>query len=132
MKIAAGKNKRILIALDDVNGRKKIMGLLAHFNFDLFYTVDGLHALKSLRCEQFQLAIIGCKLPIINGMKLAEIYFKENPSLPIIFINDCINVNYARLGKMMNAKAFITEPYEDNKLLYSIKKSLDLESLKAI
>ena len=108
------------------------MGLLAHFNFDLYYAVDGLHALKSLRSERFQLAIIGCKLPIISGMKLAEIYHEENPSLPIIFINDCINVNYARLSKLMNAKAFITEPYEGNKLIYSVKKSLDLESLKAI
>ena len=63
---------RVLIVDDDLNYRAYIGALLKRFDFDIEYASDGVEAIAALEHATFDLLIIDCEMPRLDGMELIK------------------------------------------------------------
>lgn len=74
--------------------------------------------------------VLDVRLPEISGLELQEHFNRTKVNLPIIFVTGHSNVKIAVRSMKAGAIDFIEKPFDDQILLDSIQKALEIDRLK--
>lgn len=86
------KPKKILIVEDDFNSREGLKSMLQGYGYRVDTSQDGLEAIKKIKEDGFQVAIVDINLPPVldvslNGWDLIPIFRAFNPAIAIIVVS---------------------------------------------
>jgi len=86
--------------------------------------------LKLLIEKEFDLVITDLKMPGLDGMELYSEVNKIRPDLPVIIITAYGSQDVADEAIQKGVTDFITKPFKKQRILFSIKKALEITKLK--
>lgn len=127
------KNIRILVAEDNKQNQKVIVNLLNSMGwYDITITEDGLETFTKLTNEDFDIAFIDLKMPIMSGIS-AVVKFKEICSKDTVIIAVTASVTEDIKKRCFDAKmdGFIAKPI-DSKDLEIIMNSIISSKFKTL
>lgn len=128
------KNKKILIADDDLNIIASLKYMLSEENFDILAMTTPAAVLENLKNESVDLVLIdmnfqqdttsGCE-----GLQLVEAIQQHDESLPIIVMTGWATIDIAVDAMRAGAKDFIQKPWNNERMLSAINTQLKLVSI---
>ena len=123
---------RILLVEDDKNATANMVELLNLRGHKTIVAYNAKEALKHLREEEIDLAIIDLILPDTNGNDLCGVIRHDTTlkDLPIIISTGVGDDSTREASKKLGADEFLSKPYSVEDLLMSIKKCLDKKPKK--
>ncbi len=86
--------------------------------------------LKLLIEKEFDLVITDLKMPGLDGMELYSEVNKIRPDVPVIIITAYGSQDVADEAIQKGVTDFITKPFKKQRILFSIKKALEITKLK--
>jgi DNA-binding NtrC family response regulator len=90
---------------------------------------NGKVALGMLQKKEFGVVITDLKMPEMDGLSLLEEAKKINPDLPIVVITAHGTIESAVEAMQKGAIDFITKPFEEDKIVITVKRSLKISKL---
>jgi len=119
--------KKILLIEDEQEVSRDIASFLKRQGYELVCAYNATEALKSLKEDIFDLAIIDLMLPDINGKELCALirHDKRTEKLPIIVSTGSSSESTEELCKELGANVFLSKPYAVEDLLDAVKKCLE-------
>lgn len=119
--------KQKILIVDDENDIIELLSYnLAKEGFDVSSASDGEEALKKIRNETFDLAVLDLMLPGLQGVDLCRI-LRNDPkteSLPVIMLTAKAEELDRILGLEMGADDYITKPFSPRELVSRVKAVL--------
>ena len=119
-------SKKILIVEDETDFAELLKYRLKSNNYEVLLAENGAVALEKARRERPNLILLDIKMPIEDGVstyeKLKE--YEETKNIPVIAITALPNPKVKERILSMGASGYITKPYDDNDLMYNIRKAL--------
>ena len=85
--------------------------------------------LDSYNPDQPGCLILDVRLPQLSGLELQEYLHREGINIPIIFVSGHSNVSMAVRTLKAGAIDFIEKPFDDQVLLDSIQKALEVDKV---
>ena len=121
--------KKILVIDDDPLVLKSIRKLLEKEGYFIDTAKCAKEALEKVEVQEFQLIICDIRMPEIDGIDLIgdirRIRKDENkPDIPVIFITGYASEEAPAKADKLGAMDYILKPFDIDKLLNSVKKSL--------
>ncbi len=114
--------KTILVLDDDPIIRKSLRGNLSHYGYDVVEASSVPEAISSLRQKDISLAIVDIKMPMMGGYDFCR-HMRDNEKhakIPIIILTGVGGPEGAERAKRMGINAYLTKPYDLEKLLATI------------
>jgi len=112
--------KQKILIVDDENDIIELLSYnLVKEGFDVSSASDGEEALKKIRNETFDLAVLDLMLPGLQGMELCRM-LRSDPkteSLPILMLTAKVEELDRILGLEMGADDYITKPFSPRELV---------------
>ena len=128
-------NKQKILIVDDENDIIELLSYnLLKEGFDVSSASDGEEALKKIRNETFDLAVLDLMLPGLQGMELCRM-LRNDPkteSLPVIMLTAKAEELDRILGLEMGADDYITKPFSPRELVSRVKAVLRRTNEKPI
>ena len=118
--------KKVLVVEDSSTTRKVITITLTQKGFDVIEAKDGIEALNILNENKPDLILLDIILPKMDGYKVLSIV-KEDPELkktPVIMLTSRDGLLNKVKGKMAGSTAYLTKPFNPEKLVEAIEKAL--------
>ncbi len=119
-------NFRILVAEDNEMNQKLIQVILEKSGFQFFLVDDGNKAVEMYQNEKFDLILMDCQMPILDGLSATKIireFEKQNhrTQIPIVALtaNSMKGDREKCLESGMND--FLSKPFKMNELVETIK-----------
>lgn len=116
--------KKILVIEDEEDIGKTLSYRLNRLGFETFVANDGLQGLEKARSWLPDLIILDLTLPTLSGEEicksLREDYDDRLSSLPIIMLTAKSSEVDRIVGKVIGASAYMTKPFQTEKLLEKI------------
>ncbi|MBT0550670.1 sigma-54-dependent transcriptional regulator [Riemerella anatipestifer] len=125
--------QKILIVEDE----KAISGLLKNIlseevkDYEILVADDGLEAYKLIEKEDFSLVISDIKMPKVSGTELLQKALKIKPDTAFVMISAHGDINTAVQCLKQGAYDFIEKPIDLNRLITSVRNTLERKELKA-
>jgi len=118
--------KKILVVEDSSTTRKVIAVTLSQNDYQVIEACDGIEALSRLNEHKPDLIILDIILPKMDGYKILSIIksnsdFKETP---VIMLTSKDSFFSKVKGRMAGSTAYLTKPFDPQKLLETIRKNL--------
>ncbi|MDM8555066.1 response regulator [Desulfococcaceae bacterium HSG7] len=118
--------KKILVVEDSSTTRKVIAITLSQNDYHVIEACDGIEALSRLNEHKPDLIILDIILPKMDGFKILSIIksnsdFKETP---VIMLTSKDSFFSKVKGRMAGSTAYLTKPFDPQKLIETIKKNL--------
>ena len=120
----------ILIIDDEKRMRHIIQLMLEREGFKTEQAENGKEALDLLKRKRFDMAITDLKMPEMDGMSLLEEAKKIDPDFPIVVITAHGTIENAVLAMQKGAIDYITKPFDEEKILITVKRSLKISRLQ--
>ncbi|MDR3325393.1 MAG: response regulator [Spirochaetaceae bacterium] len=120
------ERKKILIAENEDMNLDFLELMLSRLGFDVEKAVDGQIALKIIKHEKIDIALVNTILPEISGWEVLKT-IKNDPKssgIPVIFFSDIDNVKEKVESYALGAEDFITKPFNFSVLLSRIRSAL--------
>ncbi|ULQ58923.1 response regulator [Brucepastera parasyntrophica] len=114
----------ILIVDDSVSIRQSVRFILEQSGYTVFEASDGVEALKRLGEQKIQLIITDVNMPNMDGLTLVK-KVRETASVkfvPILVLTTESQGSVVEEGKKAGATGWIVKPFDDQKLIDTIKK----------
>jgi two-component system, OmpR family, phosphate regulon response regulator PhoB len=118
------KSCRILLVEDDGGQRDAIATYLQQEAFDVVAIANGLNALKAIRSTQnrdpsaaFDLIILDCILPGLNGLDVCRLLRQEGNLTPILMTSEHADEHDRVVGLEIGADDYLTKPCSKRILL---------------
>jgi len=121
--------KRILIIEDDLDITRALELRLKAAGFDVLTAADGEEGWKQVKNSKPDLLILDLMLPRIDGYNLCILvrkYFSTR-NIPIIMLTAKDMITDVQKGLDLGANAYLTKPYNWDRLLFNIKKLLSAD-----
>ncbi|MDY3548402.1 sigma-54 dependent transcriptional regulator [Riemerella anatipestifer] len=124
--------QKILIAEDE----KAISGLLKNIlseevkDYEILVADDGLEAYKLIEKEDFSLVISDIKMPKVSGTELLQKALEIKPDTAFVMISAHGDINTAVQCLKQGAYDFIEKPIDLNRLITSVRNTLERKELK--
>ncbi len=123
--------ERILVVDDEADMLMMLRMLVEkHTGYGVETTNNPSEALKRLSDEPFDLVVTDLKMPGFDGMELFEEIRKTAPQLPVILITAYGSPEIADEAVREGIADFITKPFRKDRILFSIRRSLELARLR--
>ncbi|MDR7695240.1 sigma-54 dependent transcriptional regulator [Riemerella anatipestifer] len=125
--------QKILIVEDE----KAISGLLKNIlseevkDYEILVADDGLEAYKLIEKEDFSLVISDIKMPKVSGTELLQKVLEIKPDTAFVMISAHGDINTAVQCLKQGAYDFIEKPIDLNRLITSVRNTLERKELKA-
>ena len=117
---AAGRIRLLLV--DDEKGFVSVLAKrFRRRNIDVTTAFSGAEALKILRNQEFDVAVLDLKMEDMNGLEVLKIFRIMAPRLVVIMLTGHGSAEAARQGLELGAFDYLTKPCELNELLEKIK-----------
>jgi DNA-binding response OmpR family regulator len=124
--------KKILVVEDEDELASVLSQALSESGYSVTTASDGKTALKRLRHESFDLAIVDVMLPQMNGLELIKQAREELIDLPIIVLTAKDRVTDRIAGLDIGADDYITKPFVLAELMARVRAGLrrQVESMR--
>jgi DNA-binding NtrC family response regulator len=119
----------ILVVDDEKKMRHILQLMLEREGFKTEQAENGKEALGMLQKKEFGVVITDLKMPEMDGLTLLEEAKKINADLPIVVITAHGTIESAVQAMQKGATDFITKPFEEDKILITVKRSLKISKL---
>jgi len=128
------KNKKILIADDDLNIIASLKYMLSEENFDIIAMTTPEAVLENLKRESVDLVLIDMNFQQdttsgSEGLQLVEAIQQFDENLPIIVMTGWATIDIAVDAMRAGAKDFIQKPWNNERMLSAINTQLKLASI---
>jgi two-component system, chemotaxis family, chemotaxis protein CheY len=120
-------SKRILMVDDSETLRSFMKVPLVNAGYEIIEAGDGLEAFGKLEVETFDLLITDLNMPELNGMELITKMRNDLPSckfLPALMLTTEIGTDLKERAKEIGITAWLTKPFNPDKLLTVVQKVL--------
>lgn len=117
----------ILLADDDPMMRRLIGGQLAKKGFEILYAHDGNEAREMARRLQPDIVLLDYRMPILDGLKVAEYLKKEQPTkhLPILLLTSAdISIEGQKAWKELGVDDYVHKGEDFEIIFERIQKLL--------
>ena len=121
---------RILIVDDEKKMRHILQLMLEREGFKTEQAANGKEALDKLKQKRFDIVITDLKMPEMDGMSLLEEAKKIDPDFSILVITAYGTIENAVEAMQKGAIDYITKPFEEEKILITVKRCLKLSRLR--
>jgi two-component system, NtrC family, response regulator HydG len=122
--------EKILIIDDNEILRFTLTELLEESGFECKAVEDGFAALDEIRIEQYGLIILDMRLPGMNGIETLKKIKGIDSSIPVIMLTAFGDIKTAVEAMKQGAQDFITKPFDNDAMILTIRKTLELNYLK--
>ncbi len=119
------RRKRILLVDDEANVRTVFSDVLRRESYIVKGVEDGPEAIKAVKEETFDLAVVDLKMPQMDGIEVLENIKKIKPQLPVIIYTGCGSVTSAVESMRKKAADYLSKPFSPDELKLSIRKALE-------
>jgi signal transduction histidine kinase/CheY-like chemotaxis protein/ligand-binding sensor domain-containing protein len=122
-------NAKILVVEDNFVNRKVIIGILEKMGFNVEAVTDGKKAIEALRAESFDLVLMDCHMPEIDGFEATQqIRIDEGASkhTPIIALTASALPNERAKCFEVGMDDFASKPIQPEELELTLKRWLKL------
>ena len=115
-----GEQKRILL-VDDEEGYIAILAKrLGRRNFDVRIALSGSEAIRILRKDSFDLAVVDLKMEDMDGIEVLRAFKAMEPKMPVIILTGHGSETAAREGMQLGASYYLMKPCELSELIERI------------
>lgn len=121
--------EKILIVDDNEILRFTLTELLEESGFECTAVEDGSVALNEIKEHHYGLVILDMRLPGMNGLEILKKIKESDPSLPVIMLTAFGDIKTAVECMKQGAQDFITKPFDNDAMILTIKKTLELKYL---
>jgi two-component system response regulator AtoC len=118
--------KKVLIVDDESLIRYSLQNLIEREGFPVTTADSGLHALKKFEEEKPEIVILDIRLPDSNGLTLLKTIKEINPSVAVVMVTACPDIQSSVEAMKMGAFDYLEKPIDFDKLT-SILNSLKQE-----
>ncbi len=115
----------ILIVDDEASIRRTLREILEYEDYEVAEADSGTSALKELRANSYDLALLDVKMPAPDGMEVLATMAEEMPDVPAVMISGHATVETAVEATRLGAYDFIEKPPDLNRLLVTVRNALD-------
>jgi len=119
----------ILIVDDEKNYTAVLSAVLEEEGFETLTANSGIEALQSCAREEISLVLTDMKMPVMDGLELLEKIKNRTPDLPVIIMTAHGTVDKAVEAMQKGAYTFILKPFDNERLVMSVHKALELQRL---
>ena len=121
--------ERILIVDDEKKMRHILQLILEREGFKTEQAENGRVALDMLKNGRFSLMITDLKMPELDGLSLLDAAKKNDPDFPVVVITAFGTIENAVEAMQKGAIDYITKPFEEEKILITVSRSLKISRL---
>ncbi len=121
--------ERILIVDDEKKMRHILQLILEREGFKTEQAENGRVALDMLKQGRFSLMITDLKMPELDGLSLLDAAKKFDPDFPVVVITAFGTIENAVEAMQKGAIDYITKPFEEEKILITVNRSLTISRL---
>ena len=123
---------QVLLIEDEEPIRRVLSRILSeeNENYQVTEAVDGKEGLKILGSKQFDLVLCDIKMPKMDGIEVLQKSNEKNIHVPFIMLTGHGNVETAVEAMKLGAYDFISKPPDLNRLLTSVRNTLENKSLR--
>ncbi|NYB75619.1 response regulator transcription factor [Sedimentibacter hydroxybenzoicus DSM 7310] len=114
---------KVLVVEDEADIRNLIKIALESEGYLVNTAVDGIEALKILKEQDFDLAVLDVMMPRLDGFNLLR-KIREGSTIPVIFLTARADDMDKVLGLEMGADDYVSKPFSMNELLARVKAQL--------
>ena len=112
---------RVLL-VDDEKGFVEVLGKrLAKRRLQVSHAFSGTQAIRMLRRQDFDLAVLDLKLEDMDGLEILKIFKKMDPELAVIMLTGHGSEQAAREGIRLGVDDYLTKPCDFEELLAKIQ-----------
>lgn len=121
---------RVLIVDDMADARRTLARLLETEGFEPQEAEDGCTGLALLRAQPPDVMLVDMKMPGMDGAQLLEEARKLNEDVPVIVVTAFGSIASAVETVRNGAYDYITKPFDNNKLMLTIRRALETHRLR--
>ncbi len=123
------KNPLVMVVDDSVTVRKVTTRLLEREGYDVITAKDGVDAIGILQDHQPNIMLLDIEMPRMDGFEVAKRVrsSQQHHALPIIMITSRTGEKHRQRGLEAGANLYMGKPYQEERLLESIRDLIDHE-----
>ena len=123
--------KRKILIVDDNQEMTRFLARLIgnELELDTVNAVSGEEALRQMESNQIHCVLADMKMPGMSGMELLRAIKEKSPSLPVIIMTAYGAIDTAVDCMKEGAYDFITKPFEEERLLHTVRRALEHHQL---
>jgi two-component system response regulator AtoC len=121
---------KILVVDDDLDFCFNLSTILRENGFEVMTAANGREALLKIQSACPDLVLLDLRLPDIDGIKVLQKMRESCPDMDIIIITAYIDVKDAIRAMKLGAYDYITKPFDNEELLLTINKALNVQHLR--
>jgi DNA-binding NtrC family response regulator len=123
--------QRILIIDDEVDMLMLLRMIIEdNTDYDVETTNSPTEGIKLFREEDYDLVITDLKMPGLDGMDIFDEFKDLNPDVPVIMITAYGSIETSDDALRKGVAEFITKPFRKDSILFTIRRVLELASVK--
>lgn len=124
-------NSTILVIEDEAAIRRVLKKILTEENksYQVEEAEDGLAGMEKIKRTDYDLVLCDIKMPKMDGMEVLAATMKIKPEIPVVMISGHGDIETAVEAMKMGAFDFISKPPDLNRLLNTVRNSLDRKKL---
>ena len=118
----AHSEKIKLLLVDDEAGYVSVLAKrMAKRDITVTAALSGTEAIRILRRESFDAAVLDLKMEDMDGIEVLKIFKKMDPAMPVIMLTGHGSETAAREGVEFGAHDYLTKPCDLEELIDKIK-----------
>lgn len=114
----------ILIVDDEPDLRNLLEQVLTNAGYKVQQASDGDEALKLLKKEKFDIALLDIQMPNVNGIQVLKYIQQHLPKTKAIMLTGYADLKHAMEAKEFGAQDFIGKPYKIEDILSTVEQAL--------
>jgi DNA-binding response OmpR family regulator len=122
--------KKILVVDDDRDLRESIIEILTENGFEAIGCESAATALRTIRIEPANVAIVDNMMPGMDGITLIPILKGERPGIKIIIITAFSTVDNAVTAMKSGADDYLAKPFKRDDLLVAVRRNLEISKFE--
>lgn len=127
MSDADAKRIKLLLVDDEVGYVEVLAKRMARRNIEVTGALRGSEAIRILRRESFDAAVLDLKMEDMDGIEVLKIFKKMDPEMPVIMLTGHGSETAARQGIEFGAHDYLTKPCNINELIDKIRTACGSE-----
>jgi len=119
-----GSKSTKLLLIDDEEGYVTILAKrLSKRNFIVKTALSGVEAIRILRNESFDLAVLDLKMEDMDGIEVLKVFKEMAPEMPVIILTGHGSETAAREGMEFGAFDYLVKPCDLSELVERIREA---------
>ena len=126
---------RILVAEDNFANQRLTCAILEHAGYEAKVAVNGEETIKALETSPFDLVLMDCSMPIMNGFEATRSIRASdsrvlNRNIPIIALSAFTRNDYLQECRQAGMDDYVGKPIDPSNLIQTVEKYLQKPSWK--